>query len=66
MITNVTTTAYQQLQDLDKQIAEADSHLRIVKSAGLPGALQLESDLAKAKASRKNLMEAIETEHNRS
>lgn len=66
MITPATTTVYDQLKSLDTQILEAEAQLRILKRANLPGVLTVESNLAKSKAARKELMDAIEEEHNRS
>lgn len=58
-------TTYKALQDMDKQIQEAEAHIRVLKAAGYPQTLKLESDLAKAKQSRTDLMQALETEMNR-
>ena len=63
--TTTLTLTYQQLKDMDQQIADAESHLRVLKAANFPGTLKLEGDLAKAKTSRAELMKAIDNEVNK-
>jgi hypothetical protein len=58
-------TTYDALRAMDKQIAEAEAHLRVLKGANFPGVVKLESDLMKAKTARKELMDSIEQEVNR-
>jgi len=61
-MTTAMSTTYKALQEMDKQINEAESHLRVLKAAQYPGTLALETNLAKAKQSRLDLMNAIQNE----
>jgi hypothetical protein len=57
-------TTYDALQGLDKQINDAEAHLRILKAADHPSTLQLTQALQSAKSQRAALIKAIEDEAN--
>lgn len=64
-ITPALQSSYDNLAAMDKQIEEAESHLRVLRSTEHPAAIKMSSDLEKAKLARKALMDAISTEMNR-
>lgn len=58
-------TTHDQLVSMDKQIEQAQGALRVAKAANLPGAMKLESDLAKALIQRDEMLKALKNEADR-
>ena len=63
--TPMLTQTWEALKAMDKQIMEAESHLRVAQSINHPQALKFATDLEKAKQQRQEMMNAIEKEMNR-
>jgi len=65
-MTDTLHATYESLKTMDATLAEAESHLRVIKALGSPEAVALESSLRRAKTQRQEMMKAIEDESNRS
>jgi len=61
-MTSVMSEMYDNLKAMDDLIRTAEAHLRVVKDAKMPSAVDLAAKLENAKQQRRELMTAIENE----